>query len=613
MVVKRYFLIIFFLACCSLFFFDNGKAITLNDAATLKNLEIRAKKFETIFYYSERIDSSIYLDGFATFTQLIESCIALQRQSGDRKFAEKAYYYLERLKSIKLLLLLKSANLPDSTRAKQYQLLSRQLDLYREQSGMFDPPYSFYYEDSLVQKERMRFKSSVQAFQDSVRSIDPNLYLLLLFQKSVNLNEITQSYLHQNQIIIDFWVNSERLFLFMIATDSIAIFQYEIPAEQIKLKIIKLMASLHQKHDLLQLQFDYKLAHELYQQLFMPIEKYALLSKEIIIIPDNFLTGFPFEILVTDTSSRRNAHAKDVLYGDMSSLTFLVQRHAFSYNFSIKALSPQFLEFQIVKNLGHRLLAMNEPIITSSSSYSSFQIDELYSQFQNMNHTNAEIKRVARLLWRHNILTKGRATKNYFLNSGRFYRWIYLALPGILNNSNPMNSALLFTQDYSDSLVSSAWLSASEVMKSKLSADLLTMSGCEALPLDQNYNQGIVALPQSFLYSGVKSILFNQWHVESSSTSEFMAKFYWELKYKRQTNALALQQAKIASLKNTFVFSKQKISGAHPHFWASFVLVGNPNIRPPYKERIPQWGIIIIVYVVVILVALYITRKTRPK
>jgi CHAT domain-containing protein len=612
MVAKKYFFSIFFLACFSLFFFSTGKAIMPNDTATLKNLENRAKKFETIFYYSDRIDSSIYLDGFATFTQLIESCIDMQRQSGDRKFAEKAYYYLERLKSIKLLLLLKNANLPDSTRAKQYQLLSRQLELYREQLGMTDPPYSIY-EDTLAQNDRMRYKSSVQSFQDSVRSIDPNLYLLLLFQQPVDLNEITQSYLHQNQIIFDFWVNDERLFLFMIATDSTAIFQYEIPAEQIKSKISKLMSSLHQKHDLLQLQFDYKLAHELYQQLFKPIEKYALLSKEIIIIPDNFLTGFPFEILVTDTSFRKNTHAKDALYDDISKLTFLVHQHAFSYNYSIKALSPQFLEFQIVKNLGRRLLAMNAPIITSSSSYSSYQIDELYFQLQNLNNTNAEIKRVARLLWRHNILTKGRATKNYFLNSGRFYRWIYLALPGILNNNNPMNSALLFTQDYTDSLVSSAWMSASEVMKSKLSADLLTMSGCEALPIDQNENQGLVALPQAFLYAGVKSVLLNQWHVESSYTSEFMAKFYWELKYKRQTNALALQQAKIASLKNTFVFKKQKISGAHPHFWASFMLIGNPNIRPPYKERIPPWGIIIMTYVVIILVALYITRKTRQK
>jgi hypothetical protein len=111
----------------------------------------------------------------------------------------------------------------------------------------------------------------------------------------------------------------------------------------------------------------------------------------------------------------------------------------------------------------------------------------------------------------------------------------------------------------------------------------------------------------------VKSVLFNQWHVESNSTSEFMAKFYWELKYKRQTNALALQQAKIASLKGTFGFSEQKISRAHPHFWASYLLVGNPNIRAPFKERISQNGIVIIVYVLVIFVALFIARKTRQQ
>lgn len=611
--VRKHLLFFYIVTCFSLCLFNYGIGATSEDAVALKKLEDRARKFETIFYYSERIDSAIYLDGFAVYRQLIDSYISLNRKSPDRKFAAKAYYYLERFKSIKLLQLFKSANFPDSARARQFQLLSRQRELF---GAHYDTLYSaaaIRQADTLLKNENSRFTDRILSFQDSVRTIDPNLYVLLLFQQPAGLDEIQKRYLNQNQMILDFWINRERLFVFMISADSLTIFQYQTPATKLGAEIYELMLPLHQGHDVLQLSFDIKLAHELYLQLIKPIEKHFHNSREFIIIPDNFLTGFPFEVLVTDTSIKKNVHAKDVRYSEMSTLAFLVHKYAFSYNYSVKALSPEFLEFRTVKNLGRRLLAMNEPIITPSSSYSSFQIDELYTKLQNMNHTGAEIKRVARLLWRHDVFKKERVTKNNFFNKGRLYRWVYLALPGILNNTNPMNSALLFTQDYSDTLVSTAWMTTGEIMKSRLSADLLTMTGCDVLPFTRGENQGVIALPQSFLFAGVKSVLFNQWHVQTNSTSEFMAKFYWELKYKRQTNALALQQAKIASLKGSFGFSDQKISRAHPYFWASYLVVGNPNIRAPFKERISQNGVVIIVYLMVIFVALYIARKTRQQ
>lgn len=611
--IRKHALRCFLIACFSLCVFNNGIGATFRESVALNKLEDRAKKFETIFYYSDRIDSTIYQDGFATYRQLIDSCISISHRYADRKYAQKAYYYVDRFKSIKLLQLFKTANFPDSVRTRQFQFLSRQRELFLAHQNTRDSTSGNHQPDTSTQTENLRVADQIQSFQDSAFSIDPNLYLLLLFQQPINLHEVQKRYLNQNQMILDFWVDQGRLFVFMVSTDSVTIFQYQRPAEKLRSEIYELMLPLHQGHSVLQLSFDVKLAHEIYLQLIAPIEKQFNNSRELIIIPDEFLTGFPFEILVADTSIKKNIHARDALYSEMSALAFLVHRYAFSYNYSIKALSPEFMEFRTVKNLGRRLLAMYEPIITSSSSYSSFQIDELYTQLQNMNNTSAEVKRVARLLWRHEVLKKQRVTKNNFLNKARFYRWIYLALPGILNNANPMSSALLFSQDYSDTLVSTAWMTTSEVMKSRMSADLLTMSGCDALPFNRDQNQGIIALPQSFLFAGVKSVLFNQWHIQSNSTGEFMAKFYWELKYKRQTNSLALQQAKIAALKGTFGFSEQKISRAHPHFWASFMLIGNPNIRAPFKERISQNGVVVIVYILVTISALYIARKTRQQ
>ena len=141
---------------------------------------------------------------------------------------------------------------------------------------------------------------------------------------------------------------------------------------------------------------------------------------------------------------------------------------------------------------------------------------------------------------------------------------------------------------------------------------MITLSNIKlSSPLAENYD-GIIALPQSLILSGIKSVVFSLWEINNISTSQFMSKFYWELKYKRQSNVNALREAKLASMKDTIKFDKQKISRAHPYFWATFRLVGNPKIRPPSPTRLPTWGVIIIVYVCVIVGSLYITRKTLP-
>jgi CHAT domain-containing protein len=185
-------------------------------------------------------------------------------------------------------------------------------------------------------------------------------------------------------------------------------------------------------------------------------------------------------------------------------------------------------------------------------------------------------------------------------------------LPGIFDNSAPLNSRILFSQENNDSSHLAGWLAAYEAMHAILSTDLLTLSASEVLEYNTEGNRGVVVLPQAFFFSGVRSILFSLWRINSISTSQFMSKFYWELKYKRQTNVQALQEAKIASLKDTFTFEGKKISRAHPYFWATFQLVGNPKIRPPSPTKLPPWAVVLIVYLCVISVALYITRRTMP-
>jgi CHAT domain-containing protein len=360
------------------------------------------------------------------------------------------------------------------------------------------------------------------------------------------------------------------------------------------------------------LEFDYQISYELYQLLFQPLEKYTQNYKTIYIIPDGFLVGFPFELLVRDPTVLKKQN-DDIHFQDYSQLDFLIKKYAICYNYSTAILASGKGLDRTTKKLGRRLLTLSEPIPPQNTGELLKLQANLSSQLPEMtDYTADEIKRVSRLLFRHDNLKKEQVTKAFLFENGRRYRWLYFALPGILNNSNPLNSGLLFTRQSDDTSGLSDWLTPIEITQTKLAADLLTLSDTEVQSFSTDGNPGVIALPESFLFSGVKSVLFSLWRVNSISTSQFMSKFYWELKYKRQTNVAALREAKIASLKDTFTLDGKKISRAHPYFWATFQLIGDPKIRPPSPTRLPPWGVIVIVYVCVILGTLFITRKTMP-
>ena len=179
----------------------------------------------------------------------------------------------------------------------------------------------------------------------------------------------------------------------------------------------------------------------------------------------------------------------------------------------------------------------------------------------------------------------------------------------MLNNQNPEVSALIFSKSNKSS--NSYKLTIFEILNGcKLRADLVTLSNCEVKPVHRIKKYGVIGLPQAFLLSGAQSVLYSLWRVNNITVSRFMNKFYWELKYKRQTNTFALQSAKLTSLKDTFDLKGKEISRAHPFFWSTYMLIGDVNIRPPTFSTIPPRMVVLIIYVIVLLVSLFIVRKT---
>ncbi|MGA2702455.1 MAG: CHAT domain-containing protein [Isosphaeraceae bacterium] len=208
---------------------------------------------------------------------------------------------------------------------------------------------------------------------------------------------------------------------------------------------------------------------------------------------------------------------------------------------------------------------------------------------------------------------------------GRFV-FIHLATHGVIDEAVPARSAVILTQTgLPDPLeqvlnhkpVFDGRLSVREIQRGwDLKAELVTLSACEtALGRDAG-GEGFVGFTQALLMSGARSVCLSLWKVDDTATALLMQRFYANLLGRRpgftapMPKAEALREAKawLRDLRRAEVLALiAELSGgidrskgakarqpadlaaaippggdndhpyAPPHFWAAFVLAGDPD------------------------------------
>jgi CHAT domain-containing protein len=208
---------------------------------------------------------------------------------------------------------------------------------------------------------------------------------------------------------------------------------------------------------------------------------------------------------------------------------------------------------------------------------------------------------------------------------GRF-GFIHLATHGVIDEGVPTRSAVILTQTglpdpleqaLSHKPVFDGRLLVREIQRGwDLKAELVTLSACEtALGRDAG-GEGFVGFTQALLMSGARSVCLSLWKVDDTATALLMQRFYANLLGRRTgltaplPKAEALREAKawlrelrreelltlIAELSGGIDRSKGAkarqpadvaaaiLPGddndhpyAPPHFWAAFVLAGDPD------------------------------------
>ena len=109
-------------------------------------------------------------------------------------------------------------------------------------------------------------------------------------------------------------------------------------------------------------------------------------------------------------------------------------------------------------------------------------------------------------------------------------------------------------------------LTASEILKLDLDADIVVLSACNTALSDQSKDEVLSGLAYAFLHAGAKVVLASHWDVQSEATTILMSEFFKFWMDENYELPVAFQKAQL-SLKN-----REKY--AHPTYWGAFSIYG---------------------------------------
>jgi CHAT domain-containing protein len=296
-------------------------------------------------------------------------------------------------------------------------------------------------------------------------------------------------------------------------------------------------------------------SQQLYQKLFQPLEPHLQAARKLIIVPDGALAYLPFETLA-DKPERSSTDPP-----------YLIERFAISYAPSASALAALRALRQKAESEAKGIIAFGDPVYGKASGTA----EERSFDLRQLPYTRREVNEITRLFpeaERRVFLGAAAHEANVKSEKLNLYRYVHFAAHALVDEEYPARSGIVLSTA-NDSKQDGA-LQMSEVMRLKLSADLVTLSACRTGLGKLLNGEGIIGLTRTFLYAGAESVVMSLWNVNDIATASLMKAFYKNLRQGMAKDE-ALRQAKLELLRG------QQLAWRHPYYWAAFVLFGDPH------------------------------------
>ena len=387
----------------------------------------------------------------------------------------------------------------------------------------------------VLESSRQAAREAVDAFEATLAARHPELATAPAPASPLTFSEAARIVTDSATAVVEYVVSDEQVFALLLTRDGA-----RVTAEGRVLDVDH--ASLIRRVDHLRTEIgshDFAFtsdARGLYDTLLGPFRKRLAGVTHLIVVPDDVLWRVPFQAL-------RGPEG------------FVVETAAVSYAPSMAALREIQ---QLPKSTRPRtVLAM------AKTQFDSPELEALPEA--------ADQVRLIRDIYgpgRAAVFVGDAATEARFKTEAPRYSVLHLATHGVLEEASPLYSHLVLTPS-AGIPAEDGRLEAREIMRLRLTADLVVLAACDTGRGRTAPGEGIIGTTWALFAAGARSTVVSQFRVESKSTTALLVGFHRRLADGTVTKADALRAAALDLL-----HTKRY---AHPYYWAGFILVGDPN------------------------------------
>jgi len=546
-------------------------------------------------------DSKIQLGELeeTTFNNIIQTAYKAYQITKENKITEFAFQNAERQKASSIFdkltdqLAKENSLIPDSLtdleKTLNYSITSYSEKLYDLYKSNNPDSAEITRIDSVIFRLKKQRNELYYYLENNFREY----YNLKYSNKAANIGDI-QKNLKNNEIIIEYVLNENdsvpELYSFCICRDCIEFKKLNINSSFfISLeKTFRFLSNTEFMFTNNKQSKDYCIAaHNLYKDLIKPFEN-IIINKKLTIIPDGELSYIPFDALLTEMPDTSGLV-------QFQRLPYLIRKNTLNYAYSANLL----INYNPLKrNFKNRLLAFAPDYKSDTVTFEQGKLILVP-----LPGTQAEVDLISRVI-KTKVFKGKEATEMNFIKNYEKYDILHLAMHAFINDSLPAFSRFAFSQNTGASRENDGWLNTGDIYNLDLNSRLAVLSACNTGSGVLRKGEGVMSLARGFIYAGCPSIIMTLWEVEDKAGTQIMTSFYRNLKKGKHTDD-ALRLAKIEYLENA------NPRMAHPHYWLSYVNIGNSS--PLFKSYDFYFFILLIMAVIAIITDQLIRFKKHKK
>lgn len=514
------------------------------------------------------------------------------RKTGDIRYLHKAFEYSEKSKGAGLLastreLKATEFHIPEET-AELERRLKAEIGYY--EARIVEEESRKESDQSLLEEWKELLLSATQK-RDSLIAVFERIYpgyYLIKYNTEVLSPEMIPGISGRNTNYLNYVVSDSLLHIFVVNRKYLRLVTVNIDSTFFKdIRQFRTLLSEPDNNALTGFNKYLSTGHNLYRTVLEPVKEY-LISKKLLISPDNILSYIPFEALPVSTDAGSPA-----MFGE---IPYLLKDYSVSYTYSATMLAESVSNDHSFSN----------SLVAFAPSYNGrIDVDSLMKSRQSRVSTLYDLKFARTEAEYVAELTGGRlyldnnARESVFKTVAAEYDIIHLAMHTLLNDQDPMHSKMIFSQgnDSPEDGNLNTW----EVYGIPIKAKMVMLSSCNTGNGSLHSGEGILSLARGFVYSGSRSVVMSMWEIEDKSGSEIVNNYYRNIKL-GASKSKALRKARLDYLRNSDMLR------SHPYFWSSLVIYGN-NTPIYFSVWLKVAAGLLLLIIPVILFLIY--RKSR--